>query len=798
MVRQLGCPTLFLTLSAAEVRWDELIVILRKVKTGEDISLEQAQAMSYADKAELIRNDPVTCAIYFDHKIRAIFCLLSKVGSPLGAYLIIDSYIRVEFQHRGSPHVHCLLWIRNAPKYNSEDPQSKEQCIEFIDQLTTCSRSSLSPDNAHLADYQVHKHTKCCERQKGRRKVCRFNFPIPPMSRTMILDPIRPRDRTEEQKAHLRTINALLLDLFRQREPITLSFDDFLRRLNLTEAQYIEAIRCTIKTAKVFLKRTPAEIKINAFNPAILQLHRANMDIQFVLDPYSCAAYILNYINKANKGMSKLLRRIVEETRRGNSTLKERLRLICNKFLNSSEISAQEAVYYILGLSVSHASRKVVFINTSLPQRRDRMLRPREQLEELDENDANIFLDNYLNYYANRDRHLERECLASVVANYEVVKTPARVTQRRPRENPEDSANSDDEMEGGFFPIAHTRLSHRKRTKSKVIRYPRFRVDKEPADYYREQLMLFLPWRDEQRDLIDILHHDVYQNNLREIKANKEPFSPLDNEQVMEMVQQHMQNVEDEENDRVEIEESQPNDRLPNEFHVFYPRDSQAEPDIFQQMGLEVARDRMVRFTAPGQLDGAEYVEKVARLNDDQRKLVLEILHLAARSEEPYHIFVSGGAGVGKSAFIETLCFVLNKYYSRLPGNNADTAKILLCAPTGRAAFNIKGSTIHSTFLLPLSQYGGPLPRLGDSVMNTVRSNFRDIELIIVDEVSMVGGKLFNHMNTRCNQIFNTGNEVPFGNKSVIMVGDLKQLCPVGDTYAQCVFNFFRLTNVIF
>lgn len=781
MVRQLGTPTLFLTLSAAEAKWDELLVILWKLKTNEDITPERAKALPYEVKAELIRMNPVACAIYFDHRIRAIFCLLSKVGSPLGAYLVIDSYIRVEFQHRGSPHVHCLLWLRDAPKYNSDDPQSRERVIEFIDQFITCSRSRMLPENAHLVDYQVHKHTKCCERQKGRRKVCRFNFPLPPMRRTMILDPIRASDQTEEQKGHLRAINAFLLDLWRRREPIDFQFDEFLRQLNLTDEQYLEAIRCTIKTSKVFLQRTPAEMKINAFNPDILRLHRANMDIQFVLDAYSCAAYILNYINKANKGMSKLLRQVVEETRRGNMTIKERLRIICNKFLNSCEISAQEAVYYILGLSVSRSSRKVVFINTSKPENRDRMLRSREQLEALGEDSHDIFQENYLDYYARRHSRLSGECLASVVANYEVVKTPARVMQQIQ----EDPDNSDDELEGDYFPIARTRLSHKRRLKSKVIRYPRFRVDRQHDDYYREQLMLFLPWRDEQTELIEIEHQQVYQENLAEIRANKEPFSPLDNENVMEAVQNHMQNIQDEEDDRAVIEDSQTIDRLPLEFAVNYPRPSQPEPDIFQQMGLEVARDRIARFTAPGLLDGAEYAETVARLNDDQRQLVLEVLHLAARSEDPFHLFVSGGAGVGKSALIKTLCFVLNKFYSRRPGNNGDKAKILLCAPTGSAAFNIGGSTLHSTFLLPLSQYRGPLPRLSDSAMNTTRNNFEDIKLIIVDEASMVGNKLFHHINTRCNQIFNTGNDLPFGNKSVIMVGDLKQLCPVGEKYEQ-------------
>jgi hypothetical protein len=54
-----------------------------------------------------------------------------------------------------------------------------------------------------------------------------------------------------------------------------------------------------------------------------LSAWRANMDIQFVLDVYSCAIYIVSYIFKAQKGMSELLRTACEEAKRGNSSIKQ-------------------------------------------------------------------------------------------------------------------------------------------------------------------------------------------------------------------------------------------------------------------------------------------------------------------------------------------------------------------------------------------------------------------------------------------------------------------------------------------
>ena len=74
------------------------------------------------------------------------------------------------------------------------------------------------------------------------------------------------------------------------------------------------------------------------------------MDIQYVLDPYACAVYILSYITKGQRGMSRLLEATCDEAKSGNQTIRDQVRHIGNKFINEVEISAQEAVY--LGLHI--------------------------------------------------------------------------------------------------------------------------------------------------------------------------------------------------------------------------------------------------------------------------------------------------------------------------------------------------------------------------------------------------------------------------------------------------------------
>lgn len=72
MVRQLGKCTFFITLSAAERRWNELLVLLAKLLRNQDITEEEAENLTNDEKNHLIRNDPVSCMRHFDRRYRAV------------------------------------------------------------------------------------------------------------------------------------------------------------------------------------------------------------------------------------------------------------------------------------------------------------------------------------------------------------------------------------------------------------------------------------------------------------------------------------------------------------------------------------------------------------------------------------------------------------------------------------------------------------------------------------------------------------------------------------------------------
>ena len=89
--------------------------------------------------------------------------------------------------------------------------------------------------------------------------------------------------------------------------------------------------------------------------------------------------------------MSELLRQACTEARRGNSSIKLQVGDIGSKFLNNVEISAQEAVYVILQLSMRRAFRQILFINTSPLEERVELSKPMDDIKEMEDDCEEIY-----------------------------------------------------------------------------------------------------------------------------------------------------------------------------------------------------------------------------------------------------------------------------------------------------------------------------------------------------------------------------------------------------------------------
>ena len=119
---------------------------------------------------------------------------------------------------------------------------------------------------------------------------------------------------------------------------------------------------------------------------------------------------------KSERAMSELLKKVAEENQ--DEDLKSKLRKVGSAFLNNREVSAQEAAYRLLSLPLKKASRKVVFVNKAPKDKRISMLKPQIQLQEMDDDDENIFCTSPLDRYVARPDELENMSLAQFAATY--------------------------------------------------------------------------------------------------------------------------------------------------------------------------------------------------------------------------------------------------------------------------------------------------------------------------------------------------------------------------------------------
>ena len=77
-------------------------------------------------------------------------------------------------------------------------------------------------------------------------------------------------------------------------------------------------------------------------------------------------------------------------------------------------------------------------------------------------------------------------------------------------------------------------------------------------------------------------------------------------------------------------------------------------------------------------------------LNKEQKEFFYHVLHFMKTSNDPFYCFLSGGAGVGKSHVTKALYQAALTYYNTRAGDDFHQVKVLMLAPTGKAAYNIK------------------------------------------------------------------------------------------------------------
>ncbi|CAF1383790.1 unnamed protein product [Adineta steineri] len=812
MTRQIDFSHFFLTFSCADLRWKEFMnVFVRHSKK------KIKESYTFEEKTKLLRSNPVLAARMFEKRFNTFMNLFIKGGAwSLGK--VTDWFVRIEMQLRGSPHAHMPIWVKDAPKYSGPktDNETRKKIVEFCDKYITTRFPSLNEDpilHNQIKDFQTHSrnHSKRCVRYPG--KPCIFIFPRAVALRTFICEPIKiendeDKERYKKIKKILIEMNAAMNLLEKEKVLSWSDFDNLLNKYNWTYDEYEFALRIIHTRPTIIHKREPNARWVNQYNEELLRAWDANMDIQFVLDPYACAKYIMSYTTKPEKEMSLLLEATHKECREGNMTVREEMKKLTGTFFNNRQVSVQEAIYRATKMPLIHSSRGFVFVPAH--SNSCKFLKPPHILKQMDPEDNDIYMSNLADKYFDRPMDPEFDiCMADFASEYEIKSVNNNI------KNPKTPIKR----------LQTLNFAVKKRcNRNAIIRYPYFNRETDKENYFENLLCLYLPIRNrnELEKPYELFYQtgEVFDNRqqcLRKVKdivkENRKKYEAhfKETEEIESLYNQLSLDMK--ENEWAEIVANKEKENA-------WSREIEEEdnPDfniIHTKKNKNTSVDLKQNFFTTDEMRPL-----LDSMNEEQQHIFYHVREwcvnrLHDSDVEPLRLFITGGAGTGKSHLLKCLHYEATKIFSRKKhlalDESIDEVHTLITAFTGAAAVNVGGVTIHSAFGIG-PQYNSMNDNLSSERLNTYRCKLSTLKLLFVDEVSLIQSSLWGAMHSRLSQIMGIhSNTAIFGNIGIIAIGDFYQCSPVASSsiyssllwtdhfqYVDLKINERQKTNVFF
>ena len=181
ILRQNGSPSLFVTLSCAEYSWNSLLKEILETVKNREVTEEEIAKLPVQDRNKLISENVVQSTLHFQKRIEKELKLMTHTGFLANEmdYGVSSYYYRVEFQQRGAPHIHCLLWLQDsddnpAPTFWSTDDKEDNQEDKIKDIERIASRLISASEDCALCD----DHYNELQSLKGdcKKKECKTCF----------------------------------------------------------------------------------------------------------------------------------------------------------------------------------------------------------------------------------------------------------------------------------------------------------------------------------------------------------------------------------------------------------------------------------------------------------------------------------------------------------------------------------------------------------------------------------------------------------------------------------------------
>jgi nucleoside-triphosphatase THEP1 len=316
--------------------------------------------------------------------------------------------------------------------------------------------------------------------------------------------------------------------------------------------------------------------------------------------------------------------------------------------------------------------------------------------------------------------------------------------------------------------------------------------------------MLFWAWRDESKDLgkQDRIIN-LFENNKEIIAENRAHFENVHRSEVdaeeFERIQKEIEEYYDVAGDERARELNKVTNHLVGYNRIVPDTNQAVEDDVNNEFAADNVDDEYyedehgyhgainntcqvsmrgvetaMAVKAAKRLDDDEYRDLMVTLNKGQYIYLMNVLSMLKRGQVFYH-YVTGDAGTGKSRLIKALRETMNRFYSKyevVQSSSDNLLSVLLAAFTGKAAANIKGTTLHCAFSIQVHE--SKCKNLSKQTLDKVRKLYANLKLIIIDEISLCGSKLFRIVDHRLRQIFDESKV--FGGIPMIVLGDRKSV----------------------
>ena len=678
---------------------------------------------------------------------------------PQPPFHISDYTLRIEWQKRGYPHAHIMMWTRQdlapaegctATAATAEHDFGGSDAESLLDErpaITTeqlydkyvCTRSPRrwreiyrDQEMANLAEFLVHKHTAYCGAYS--LGACRFGFPHPAV----------PRTRAKEAR---------------------------------------ETMVSRSKNTYLVRRRSDANM-MGLYNPSILRKWRGSMDLQAISDAHNAHKYIMGYNFKmeddtvTHRRVEELIARL---STHGDINAQDVYR-VAHAALQGRSTSTFEACHLLLGEPVVQFSRDNTWIQTC---------RPEEWTIAVPANEESIALKDPADYADTRRR------MPGLLQHYsDVQKEKLGGDVELPVEGSDHRCRVPRDQLTFFDFVAGLRVERKDgsvlltvRRKPAIVGHRTFNPDVQSEDFYYAKLLLHTVWTtpgDWLQDADEGSHARAFHRLLKDSDTFMSSVC-YPNFDASLSAARELARVQAEMYLRAQLDGNEAQEHYQGSLEILEKLRTKCVDVFDMDIPDNVATgDAGIAFgdVAGGEEAWQVLTSEVSEQNElvaRQRK-VMELIIAAAitpvnkDSAWRLRLILHGPGGCGKP-------FVLRAAAHKI--RHAQKG-VVIAAYTGAAAYQAGGVTLHSCLGLPVvnksyGQHEGDVPLPQGARLDQLRSLWRHVEMLFIDEMSLVSEKLLKRIDTHLRYIRSHGSHLPFGGIHLVMIGDFFQLPPVLD-----------------